>query len=190
MVKNRSLGIRRQRLRAKRRLQKAIIGCCLLLGVGTTGFSLAYLIDSEQSMGLVFEPAHVDCAISDTSDFAIKNTGNVPAYIRGAVVVNWVDEYGGVYGSMPMEGVDYTIHWNDNAWDLDASDQFYYYGPVVDVDESTGPMIERVDVYTNAPEGYMFRLEIVAEAIQSVPQEAVIDAWGVVLDDSLYMSKE
>jgi hypothetical protein len=116
------------------------------------------------------------------SNVRIKNTGDIAAYIRSTVIVTWKDENGNVYPKMPVEGIDYTIEFSGNGWDMQTSDGYYYYSNSVAPNETTKPFIDRVTpVDEKTPEGYIFSVEILGDAIQSLPTKAVESSWGVTV---------
>ena len=171
----------------------------LLLAVCVTaGGTLAFLTDAK-GLTNTFTPSHVTTeVIEDPFDgttkenVTIKNTGNTEAWIRAAVVITWQDEKGNVYGQMPVEGEDYEIAYDlKNGW-IKGDDGFYYWTkPVKSVEEapnncSTGVLIKSCTVGgTTAvapPSGYNLNVEIIGSGIQSKPDDAVEEAWGVTVN--------
>ncbi len=159
----------------------------LLLVVGTVG-TVAYLTDQTAPVPNTFDPGSVACQVVDTTDDlhhtgAVKNTGTVDAYVRVAIVVNWVDKDGNVYGKAPVSGKDYTLRFSDDKW-LSVDGYYYFKAPLNhEMDEETSQIW--VQNNSEAPEGYTLQLTILAQAIQAdgvkadgIP--AVQDAWKVV----------
>ena len=169
---------------AKRSLVLVVSVLVLLLAVA--GGTLAWLT-AQDSVTNTFSPAYVTCDVAENfengikSGVKIKNTSNIPAYIRAYIVVTWKDADGNVYGQKPVEGEDkdYTMEIpRDTAW-VTGSDGYYYYTSPVAVDGSTGVLIsECKPVAGKAPNGYNLSVEIIAEAIQSVPTTTVEGVWG------------
>ena len=70
----------------------------------TAGITAAYIFTKTESVENVFTPADVSCEVTEVfednvkTDVSIKNTGKADAFIRAAIVVNWVktDENGKV----------------------------------------------------------------------------------------------
>lgn len=162
-----------------------VLLCCTVAG------TLAYLVTSTNSVTNTFTPAHVSTAVDETfdgttkSNVKIQNTGNIDAYIRVAVVANWIDEDGNVYGgAAPAETTDYTISYNKADWKL--IDGYWYCKTVVQVGSETPALIESCSKTSTAavPEGYDLQVTILADGIQAdgvgsngkTPME---DAWGV-----------
>ena len=176
---------------AKRSLVLVVSVLVLLLAVA--GGTLAWLT-ARDSVNNTFTPAHVTCDVAEKfengikSGVKIKNTSDIPAYIRAYIVVTWKDADGNVYGQKPVEGADkdYTMEIpSDTAW-VTGSDGYYYYTSPVAVDGSTGVLISECKLTEEVvkPDGYNLSVEIIAEAIQSVPDTTVHEAWPVVTANS------
>lgn len=164
-----------------------VLLCCTVAG------TLAYLVTSTDPVTNTFTPAHVSTAVDETfkngvkSDVKIQNTGNIDAYIRVAVIVNWADANGNVYGggtpAASTEEVtgDYTISYNtDGSW-KQIGDYWYYTKPVAADSLTEKALIEScAPVAGRAPEGYDLQVTILADGIQSEPSNAVTEAWKVV----------
>lgn len=169
----------------------------LALAAGTT---LAWLNAKTDPMVNTFEPAKVTSEVEETLDNAvkkdvkIKNTSNIDAYIRATVVINWVDKAGNVAGQKPVENTDYTISYNlsnDGGW-WKGDDGYYYYSSAIAPDDLTGVLIKECQLKAGAkvPEGYSLSVEIIADAIQSVPTSVVADKWNVTVNDNGTISKK
>lgn len=167
----------------KRSLVLVVSLLALLLAVA--GGTLAWLT-AQDSVSNTFTPAHVTCDVEE--DFngttkekvSIKNTSDIPVYIRASIVVTWKDSSGNVYGQKPVADTDYNMSIATDGWV--QKDGYYYYTSPVAVSGATGTLINScTEVAGKAPEGnYHLSVEIIAEAIQSQPDRAVKDAWGVV----------
>ena len=160
----------------------------LALVLVVAGGTLAWLT-AQDRVSNSFTPAHVSCTVEETfergakSDVKIKNTSDVPAYIRAYIVVTWKDADGNVYGQLPVEGTDYSMEINNNGWLEDTAGYYYYTSPVA-VNGSTGELISQCTEMTEkAPAGYSLSVEIIAEAIQSLPARAVENAWDVTINN-------
>ena len=174
----------------------ALVALLLLLCCTVAG-TLAYLVTSTDPVTNTFTPASVSTEVKETfkdgvkSDVKIKNTGDIPAYIRAAVIINWADATGKVYGggtpAASTEEVtgDYTISYNtDGSW-KQIGDYWYYTKPVAADSLTEKALIEScAPVAGKAPEGYNLQVTILADGIQAdgvasngkTPME---DAWGV-----------
>lgn len=167
----------------KRSLVLVVSLLALLLVVA--GGTLAWLT-AQDSVSNTFTPAHVTCDVEE--DFngttkekvSIKNTSDIPVYIRASIVVTWKDSFGNVYGQKPVADTDYTISYGTD-W-TQQGDYWYCTSPVA-VGDTTGTLISKCVVSATAkkPNGYDLSVEIIAEAIQSQPARAVQQAWGVTI---------
>lgn len=168
-----------------------VLLCCTVAG------TLAYLVTSTDPVTNTFTPAHVSTEVNESftggvkSNVTIKNTGDIPAYIRAAVIINWADANGNVYGGgTPAASTkevtgDYTISYNtDGSW-KQIGDYWYYTKPVAADSLTEKALIEScAPVAGKAPEGYNLQVTILADGIQAdgvgsngkTPME---DAWGV-----------
>lgn len=159
----------------------------VLILTASIGGTIAYLVASASPVTNTFEPGKVSCAVDETfennvkSDVYVTNTGNTEAYIRAAIVVNWVDKDGNAYAVSPVCGKDYTLVLNATDWVTDGS--YYYYKNPVAADQNTTKLISSCTLEENVtpPEGYTFQVEILASAIQSMPTDVVTDHWNVTL---------
>ncbi len=172
---------------AKRSLVLVVSVLVLLLAVA--GGTLAWLT-AQDSVTNTFSPAYVTCKVEETfngtekTNVQIKNTSDIPAYIRAYIVVTWKDADDAddnVYGKLPVEGTDYTMTMSSGTAWKKGSDGYYYYTSPVAADDTTGVLISSCTEKTEkAPAGYRLSVEIIAEAIQSVPTTTVGDVWGSV----------
>lgn len=172
-----------KRSRAKKPLA-ALVALVLIIGA-VVGGTLAYLAARTDAIVNTFNPAKVDIRIDENfdgstkKDVKITNTGDTDVYIRATYVVTWKDAAGNVYPEQPQPGDDYTIGFNpDGGWY--HFNGYYYYTYPVASGASTGVLISScAPVVGKAPEGYTLSVDVLASAIQSVPAEAVGQAWGV-----------
>ena len=190
-----------------------IIASVMLLLLATVGTTLAYIFTETKPVENTFNPSKVSCAVVENNgtpvtgsvtntgnikeNVQIKNTGDTDAYIRVAVVVNWMDEAGTkVWATKPVEGADgdYTITYNlEDGW-FDGGDGFYYYSKAVSPEELTTILINEAKQLKSAPQTpdgiqYYLSIEIVASAIQSTPETVVAEQWGVTVNDGVITPK-
>lgn len=176
------------------------VALLLLVTVGTT---LAYIFTKTEPVENKFNPSKVSCAVvedggdpvaagthntgNEKKDVQIKNTGDTDAYIRVAVVVNWMSaDSTRVWATKPVAGEnkDYTISYNlSNVW-IDGGDGYYYYTQPVDPGDMTNILITSATQNATGPKGadgtqYYLSIEIVASAIQAEGMGATSaqDAW-------------
>ena len=151
-----------------------LIFCCAV------GGTLAWLTTKTDPVTNTFTPAHVTTAIYENgeekngagfigeakTDVKVKNTGNTDAYIRAAIIFNWADASGNVYGKA-VTADDYTIVINKTDWTKGA-DGFYYYNSSVEPGVLTSNLIESCTPQDEkAPEGYALQVTILADGIQA-----------------------
>lgn len=186
-----------------------LIAMALIVTVGV-GSTIAFLIDTSSEVKNTFLPSKVTCEVvedpfngKEKTNVSIKNTsdtGDVDAYIRAAVVVTWKDDTTNrnVYGKQPVENTDYTIQYNlTNGWVKGTDGYYYWTSPVKSEREAannctTGVLIETCKLKDGVtpPSGYHLSVEIVAEAIQAEPADAVEEAWVVTVADNGTISKQ
>ena len=190
----------------------AIISLALLILI-TVGTTLALVFSNTDSVENTFKPSKVSCAVVETlvngdnstttetsagtvsnftskSNVQIKNTGDTDAFIRVAVVVNWMSADGKVWAQKPIIGTDYQIAFNlkdKNGVDIweQGADEYWYCKKEVAPTKTTDILITEAKQLKPAPEGYYLSIEIVASAIQSTPDTTVEEQWKnnkVVID--------
>lgn len=160
------------------------IAAVLLLSATVTG-TLMYLVSKTTAVTNTFEPATVTCEVQEDfngtvkKDVTVKNTSNIDAYLRVKLVTYRVNEKGErIGGTATIPG--FTL---GNGWF--AKDGFYYYNkpvapgatPATDLIGNDGITLVK---YTDADGGRQV-IEVIAEAIQSVPTSVVADNWNVTV---------
>lgn len=162
-----------------------IMAVLLLLGAAV-GSTVAFLIDKTAPVENDFEYAKVSCEVTEEfknntkEHVQVKNTGTTDAYIRATYVVNWVDAQGNIAASDP-EGYSYSLTKNlDSKW-IEKDGYFYYTSPVAPGSSTEGSLLTCTVTSPDNPE-YTLSVEILAEAIQSTPNKAVQEAWGVTVN--------
>ena len=161
------------------------ISLALILCV-TVGGVVALIISQSDLLSNTFVPVFVKCDVNATesdgvtSDVSIQNIGDINAFIRASVVVNFVSDTDSavVLGSRkPVLDTDYSITWGSSDWTL-GSDGYWYYRLPVAPTASTADLIELCSPIGVAPEGYHLEVEVLTSAIQAEPERAVEEAWG------------
>lgn len=189
-------------LKTNRKAPVALVAILVLLCCAVAG-TVAYLVTSTGPVTNTFTPASVTTQVEEEfngttkSNVRIKNTGNIDAYIRTAVIVNWADAQGNVSGT-PVKDTDYVMDLNivtdekpDAPW-FKGSDGYYYCKTAVksvkqDTKNCYTPVLIKSCIKATgaqAPAGYDLQVTILADGIQSVPADAVQQAWGVTVDSS------
>ena len=160
-----------------------IVACLIILSLGV-GITVAYIVANTNSVKNQFIPAEVTCEVEEEfqnglkTDVVVRNTGNVNAYIRATVVVNWMSADGKIHSSKPVENTDYTIRFADVGW-IKGDDGFWYHTQIVSPKDVTTELIKNAQYVSGAPDGYTLGVNIIATAIQAEPDTAVKEAWSV-----------
>lgn len=179
---------RKPRRRAVRMNKTAILLLAVILLAGAViGTTVAYLTTNTSAIVNTFEYAKVSCDVEETfkndekSNVQIRNTGNIPAYIRAYVVVNWLDSAGNIVPSVPS-GYDYDLKMPiDSRWVLKDDGYYYYSDPVAPDDATGGSLLTCTWTHPENPQ-YRLSVEIIATAIQSQPANVITDVWHVTLN--------
>ena len=152
----------------------AVLVLLLMLAVGGT---VAWFTDSATKEN-AFLPSQVSCSVSEvnTTSVTVTHTGDIDAFVRAAVTVNWVDASGNVYGTAPQ----YVVGINEADWAA-YTDGYYYCLEALAPGGVSENLITGIVATSAAPEGYTLGVEVIAEAIQSEPVHAAGTAWGVVI---------
>ena len=141
----------------------------LVCGVGST---LAYLATQTGQVQNTFEPAYVRSSVIEQgwndgnlvkSNVTIKNTGNVSAYIRAAIVVTWKDAEGRTMPQVP--GTDDYEMATGSEWTKVGD--YYYYNKSVAADASTTNLIVTCKPTKHYDDGRKLCVEVIGSAIQS-----------------------
>ena len=182
----------------KRSVKPFLIAFCVcILACAAVSGSLAWLTSTPGPVVNEFIPGEVTIQVDETFDdehttkqnVSIKNTGNVPAYIRVALVPAWVDDEGNIAAkpaSLEQLDNDCNIAWGEdgNGYEADwfiGADGFYYCKTFINPGKSTPILIKSCTVNDGEHE-YDFELQVIASAVQSLPTSTVETVWPVVVD--------
>ena len=162
------------------------IAVVMLIGA-VVGSTVAFLVTETAPVENKFSYAKLSTEITEDltgttkSNVQVKNTGTISAYIRAAVVANWIDADGrNIVASVP-EGYSYDLTCSSGSW-AQGNDGFFYYLLSVAPGASTeGNLLTCTVTCPETPE-YTLSVEVLAEAIQSTPASAVNEAWNVAVD--------
>lgn len=173
---------KKRRARLLRKLALPALAAIFLMAVAVGG-TIAYLTANTENVTNTFTPGQVSCEVVESFDgttktnITVKNTGNVPAFVRIKLVTYRVNENNQPIGgtaqiAMPTIGADW-----------EARDGYYYYTkpvqPNATPDTYLVNSITLTESYDDADGGKQ-AVEVMAEAIQAEPTNAVQDAWGFV----------
>lgn len=165
-----------------------------LLAVVAVGGTIAWLMDSTSEVKNTFDPAQVSCEVDESfdkqakKDVRVKNTSDIDAYIRVALVAAWVDEDSHIAAVTPVQGTDYALTldaaFSDN-WFM--HDGYYYCKTAVAPGEYTPLLIDRC-VPLRDNDGLQLELQVISSAIQAQPATTVASVWPVTVDGSGVLS--
>ena len=181
----------------KRSIKPFLIAFCVcILACAAVSGSLAWLISAPEPVVNEFTPGVVTIEVDEKfdsttkSDVSIKNTGNVPAYIRVALVPAWVDDEGNIAAKPASLKLDCDITWGDdfNQFWFEGTDGFYYCKTFINPDKSTPILIKSCTVKGEEHE-YDFELQVIASAVQSLPTTTVEAVWPVVVSTDGTLAK-
>lgn len=154
----------------------------LILVVGAAaGGTVAWLTQTTQTENNNFSYGTVSCAINESfngttkSNVTVTNTGNTPAYIRAACIVNWVDAQGNIAANVPAD-YTYDLSIPGAGWTA-GSDGYYYYNGVVNPNGTTEGSLLTCTSSHPADGEYKLSVKVIASAVQAMPSAAVNEAW-------------
>jgi hypothetical protein len=166
----------RNRSAGRKRSLLAMAALALILTTAIGG-TVAFLAAGSTQVKNLFRPVQVSCeALPETNSASVKNTGDVDAWIRAYLVINWMDANGNVYAIRPQAEISYNQNWKTDG-------KIRYYTKTVASGETVS-LADSITVVGTGPEGYVLSVEVVAEAIQAEGAKengtkAVADAWGL-----------
>ena len=185
----------KRRKKANKRIGILILSL-LLIAAAAIGGTMAYLTAETPQVKNTFTPAEVTTEITEDFDGYVKkkvnvvNKGDIAAYIRVKLVTYRVNEEEKPIGGA-AEIPEFTLgtNWVEH-------EGYYYYTLPVDPSATTLNLIADGSKITledyrndpNDPDGGKQVIEVMAEAIQSEPAEAVADAWGVAIENGVVSS--
>lgn len=181
----------RGRFTRRRRMNPRFVAIAALLAlmVGlTVGGTVAYLLDRTEPVVNQFTPSTVTVDIDENFDGLTKknvtafNTGDISVYIRIILVTYRVNEDGQRIGGT-AQVPDFTP---GEGWFQKDDGCYYYTKPVAPGAKPDAPLIGEDGIllrqYDDADGGKQV-VEVIAEAIQAEPADAVESAWGVTVGD-------
>lgn len=161
----------------------ALVGVLALVGVGGV---LAWLVSTDSltntfGVGEIKTSIDEDFNNGDTikENVAVKNEGNIDAWIRAQVNIYWVDKDGNQLWDAPVEDADYSFDKGGLANWLTGTDGYYYYTVPVAGGDTTTYLIDSLTTIKDYGDGRKLVCDIAAQAIQADPYKAVEDAWSV-----------
>lgn len=180
----------------RKRIIALLVGVILLAGTAGTlaWLSVTGVLVNQFGIGSVTPSVQETLNGNVKSDVKAKNTGTAPAYIRAAVDIYWQDGNGARLWEEPKANERYEIAWSRELRDasgmnsastwIKANDGLYYWTSPVAPGEETGVLITSVKEL-KATEGRNLVVDVSTQAVQSVPDDAVREAWSCAVQDGV-----
>ena len=163
------------------KLQLLILSLLVVTTV-TVGGTVAYLTTKTEPVTNTFTPSKVTGEVTEEFDGTVKkniqveNTGDIAVYVRVKLVTYRVNDAGDHIGGVA------TIPGFTLGTDWVEYNGYYYYTVPVEPGNSSSSLTDENGItlqkYEDADGGKQV-IEVMAEMIQSVPDTAVKEAWGV-----------
>ena len=172
--------------RGRRHLFYALALCLLLVLLpATIHGTLAYMqVDSKVEN--TFTIAKMSVEVKETfennqkTDVTVKNTGDLPAYLRAALVFYWKDKDGNILTDTPAADTDYTLAMGSD-W-IKGADGFWYCAQPVAAGKESPVLIDRCTAI-NSTAGKYLCVDILTQAVQASPSTAVQELWGATVTE-------
>lgn len=170
-----------KRIHLNGRLTAMVIATVMLLALAIGG-TVAWLTDKSPAVVNTFTPSQVRCEVVEDfndqtgvkSKVQVKNISDIPAFIRVKLVTYRTNGKGQhIGGTAELPAFNPGSGWVEH-------NGYYYYTQPVQPQNFTGILIDEIqlqDPYMDADGGRQ-AIDVMAEAIQSVPEAAVKEAWG------------
>lgn len=167
------------------RLAMMVLSIVLLLGVAIGG-TIAWLSTKTTPVTNTFTPAMVTCEVEEDfnentgkkTNVNVKNTGNIDVYIRVKLVTYRTNDAGQhIGGTAQLPKFNLGENW------VEYGEYYYYTLPVAPDEKPAANLADSMTLtgsYEDADGGKQ-ALDVMAEAIQSAPEKAVGEAWGVTI---------
>lgn len=161
----------------------AIVMATVLLLALAIGGTVAWLSTNDTPITNTFTPSKVACEVQEEfnsttgvkSKVNVKNTGDTKAFIRVKLVTYRTNGQGQhIGGTAEIPGFTPGADW------VKYGDYYYYTKPVAPDQAPEADLIDSMPLkgdYPDADGGHQ-SIDVMAEAIQSVPDAAVKAAWG------------
>ena len=161
----------------------AIVMATVLLLALAIGGTVAWLSTKGEPITNTFTPSKVACEVQEEfnsttgekTSVNVQNTGDIDAFIRVKLVTYRTNDEGQhIGGTAEIPGFTPGADW------VKHGDYYYYTKPVAPNQKPGADLIGRMTLtenYNDADGGHQ-SIDVMAEAIQSVPEAAVQAAWG------------
>ena len=181
-------GGKHTKLKTSKKINKKTIWHLLIvLLLIVISITTAYLL-TKSSLENAFVVGKVAPEIIEKEDVKIKNSGNVPIYVKVAIIVSWKDANGTIVETEPVENTDYSIDFSTSENWL-YSNGYYYYKKPLAVNEVTDVLVNEY-VQLKEYDDKTLYVDIAVQAIQAEPEKAVEEAWGIQTADNTLVIEE
>ena len=170
-----------RRHRAQRLRTLGLLCLLLVLLPATVRGTLAYM-QANSRVENTFTVAALSLDIAEDFDggtkenVTVRNTGDAPAYLRGAVSVFWRGTDGSILPDVPALGTDYSITLG-SGW-IQGADGFWYCSAPVAAGGTSPALIETCSLL-NTVAGQTLCVTIDVQGVQASPAAAAEELWGV-----------
>ena len=163
----------------------AIVMATVLLLALAIGGTVAWLSTESAPITNTFTPSKVTCEVTENfdgavkSDVNVKNTGDIDAFIRVKLVTYRTNDAGDhIGGTAKLPSFKLGDNW------VEYDGYYYYKLPVKAGDKPKTNLTDSMPLTGsyNDTDGGKQAIDVMAEAIQSVPKDAVQAAWGLSID--------
>lgn len=156
-----------------------LLSMILLIGIAV-GTTVAFLVARTEPMKSTFEYAKVSCEVTGSKEnVQIKNTGDIPVYVRATYIITWRDADGNIVPAPDGYSYDLTGVTETTKWVPGKNGYYYYTEPVAPNGGQTEGSLLTCTTKQPADGKYSLHVEVIAESIQSEPIDAIQEAWGI-----------
>lgn len=181
------------------RRRTIVIALACLLCLACAGGALAWLsatgvLVNQFGIGTVTPAVNETLSGATKSNVRIANHGTAPAYLRAQVDVYWQDDSGAQLWDEPVEGTDYELVWGSSvstdgssptvaSWVKGSDGYWYWTAPITPLGETEQLIYSVSEVGTHGDKHLVVDVQV--QGVQSLPDEAVVEAWGCTVRDGL-----
>lgn len=168
-----------------KRLSTLLLSVILVVTI-VVGGTVAYLVTQDKPITNTFTPSHVNCEVTEDFNGTVKsnvnvtNIGDTEAYIRVKLVTYRTNDLGQhIGGTATIPEFDPGTHW------VKYGGYYYYTLPVKPDEKPAAVLISSITLEDSYPDadGGKQAIDVMAEAIQSAPAEAIGKSWGVTISE-------
>ena len=165
----------------------AIVMATVLLLALAIGGTVAWLSTKDEPITNTFLPSKVACKVQEEfnsttgvkSNVNVRNTGDTQAFIRVKLVTYRTNDQGQhIGGTAALPDFELGADW------VEYDGYYYYKLPVAAGGKPEADLTKKMTLKGNCDgaDGGHQAIDVMAEAIQSVPEAAVKAAWGLSID--------